>query len=48
MKNPILVFVLAFLLIATGLALVLKGIPADGSEVIDFQMREIQKAPDAI
>lgn len=52
MKNPILVFILGFLLIATGFALVLKGFPMEDEHDLfmgsTIEKLEIRPAPDRI
>ncbi len=54
MSNPILVFIAAFLLIATGFALILRGFPMDdsyefmGSELERLEIKPLESPPDRI
>ncbi|MCI0598745.1 MAG: hypothetical protein L0Y60_04360 [Beijerinckiaceae bacterium] len=54
MSNPILVFILGFLLIAAGFALVLRGFPVEsgdefmGSTIERFDVTPLRPPPDGI
>lgn len=55
MKNPLIVFIAGFLLIATGFALLLKGFPMEddhdlfmGSEIEKLEVTPLEEPPEHI